>query len=658
MSVPHDETSFETDLQERVYYSHKLGSDPTLVLHGGGNTSVKHEEKDHTGKTIYVLRVKGSGSDLSTITEAGFTGLRMEDMSAGENIESMTDQQMVDYMKRSMVNPSEPSPSVESFLHAFIPHKFVDHSHSDAILSLTNSNLKAEDIEKILPKVIVVPYFPPGFKLAKAILSGIKKMGSDVEGIVLSQHGLFTFGSTGKESYERHIRIVRAAEEYAKSVIQGSNIFTEKFKEVPDSEILAKIPAIRGMLSKKTHKILHIENKGIGKIIARSLEAEKFAQHGPATPDMIIRTKMDYAYISEIGETEQIIDNFTKKYTEEYSKYVSEFPMHDPSPSIIVIRGFGFITSGASKKDALIIRDQFVHSMRVNSTALRIGGNHFITHKEGFEMEYWPLEEAKLKKSKPRLLQGKVSVVTGAASGIGLEVAKKLAANGSVVIACDLDPAVNEVAGSMEKETGSPVFPAVVDISDEKKVVDMFGEVVYRYGGVDILFNNAGVLKSRPIEDLPVEDLDLHYRVNSRGAFLMTREAFKIMMAQGLGGNMVFNVTKNLTNPGPGMLSYGSSKAFAAHISHYVAKEGGKYGIRSNIINPDKIFKGSKIWENGVLEARAEAKGQTVEEYKTQNLLKREVLPEHVANVVLSLVNEDIFGATTDAMIPIDGGIK
>lgn len=656
MSNSSDNSRYESDLETRVNFSRKLGSDASLVLHGGGNTSVKVDETDHTGKKVKVLRVKGSGSDLATITEEGFTGLRMDDMLAAEKIDSMTDQQMIDYMRKSMVDPSEPSPSVESFLHAFIPFKFVDHSHSDAILSITNTNLKQEEIEKIFPHVIVLPYMPPFFNLAKSLLSIIRSMPADTEGIILSRHGLFTFGNTGEESYERHMKIVGIAEDYARAKTKDV-IYQKKYDEVPEEEVHAIIPEIRGALSRQRKKVLHIESTGIGKIIATSAEAEMFSENGPATPDMLLRTKYDYAYAKDPSDVTEVINDFMKKYENEYSQYVKGFPMHDPSPSIIVIRGFGFITAGISAKEASIIRDQFVHSMRVNSTALRIGGNRFISRKEAFDIEYWPLEEAKLKKFKPKFLQGSVSVVTGAASGIGLEVAKKLAENGSVVVACDLDPSVEEVSGRIENETGSPVMPAVLDISDEQKVNDLFRKITRQFGGVDILFNNAGVLISSPIESLSAEELDLHYRVNSKGSFLLTRESFKIMKAQGLGGNVVFNITKNLTHPGPGMLSYGSSKAFAAHISHYVAKEGGKYGIRSNIINPDKIFKGSKIWENGVLESRAKAKGQTVEQYKTQNLLRREVLPEHVANVVLSLVNEEIYGATTDAMIPVDGGI-
>ena len=649
--------TFKDDLDQRVYSSHLLGSVPDLVLHGGGNTSVKTEETLHTGKKASVLRVKGSGSDLATIKRDGFTGLRMDDLIYAKIIPGMSDQEMIDFMKKRMVDPSEPSPSVETFLHAFLPFKFVDHSHADSILAITNRNVSEEEIRSIFGNVVVIPYFPPGFELARSVLERLGSIGPETEGIILEKHGLFTFGDSAKESYERHIRIVTTAEEFINKNVRG-NIFTSKFGESSLELLTDSLPAIRGMLSKRSKKILHLDTSPEAMEIASSEEAEKFTGRGPATPDMIIRTKHDYLYCSDLEQLGKQIVEYEKKYEEEYRRYVSDFPMHDPFPPVIVVRGTGIITSGISEKEAVIVRDQFVHSMKVNSIAERLSGQKFISLQQSYSMEYWTLEEAKLKKFKPMSLQGCISVVTGAANGIGYVAALKLAQNGSAVVVCDIDPEISRRAQEIEAETKSPVFPYVLDISSEQAIRDMFRRIRKEFGGVDIVFNNAGILKSAPIEELDVKDLDRHYAIIGRGSFLISQEAFRIMKEQGIGGNIVFNITKNLTNPGPEMTSYGASKAFAAYVCHYVAKEGGKYGIRANIINPDKVFKGSKIWENGVLEARARAKGQTVEEYKTQNLLRREVLPEHVANVLLALVNEEAFGATTDAMIPVDGGVK
>ncbi|MHB1708857.1 MAG: SDR family oxidoreductase [Thermoplasmataceae archaeon] len=642
-------------MADLVNYSRKLGSNENLVLHGGGNTSAKTHEVDHTGRGLTVLRVKGSGSDLSTIEESGFTGLRLDDLSAAEKIESMTDEAMADYLRKSMVDPSEPSPSVESFLHAFIPYTFVMHSHADAILSITNTDLSADAVREILDNVIVLPYIPPGFTLARAILSIGREAIGQVDGIVLSRHGLFTFSDRAEEAWNKHQKIVSAADKYIGKRV--SSRFKTKFGSIPEAEVEKAIPVIRGSLSRLGKKILNIDSSGISREIAHSVEGQQFATYGPATPDMLIRTKYDYLYLENLDNIQGSIEKFADKYAEEYRKYVNGYPMHDPYPSIIVVRGYGIITAGVTEKEARIVHDLALHTFVVNANADSISHHEFISRQEAYNMEYWPLEEAKLKKFKPKKLQGSISLVTGAANGIGLEAFRKLSQNGSTVIACDLDGKISEIAREISVKTGIASLPVIVDLSREEQIRGMFREVVRTYGGLDVVFNNAGILKSAMIEDVRIEDLDLHYAVIGRASFIITQEALRIMKAQRIGGNLVYNITKNLLHPGAGMTSYGSSKAFAAHVCHYAAKEGGPFGVRANIINPDKIFRGSRIWENGVLEARAMAKGQTVEEYKTQNLLRREVLPDHVANVLLSLIDEEAFGATTDAMIPVDGGV-
>ena len=653
--MPDNKYTVDNDeMRDLIHYSRELGKNPDLVLHGGGNTSMKHKELDHTGKLIDVLRVKGSGSNLADINEKGFTGLRLNDMLSASSIQSMSDLEMVSYMKKSMTDPSEPSPSVESFLHAFLPFKYVMHSHADAILSITNTTLKVEEIESIFPDTIVVGYIPPGFSLAKALFAKVDKLSENIKGIILSKHGLFTFSENAKECYEKHLSVVSHAEKFLKSK-GADDIFKKKFEAIDASSVYSIIPQIRGSLSKLNYKILRIDSDGVAKRIALSSEADEMRNVGVATPDMLIRTKYTYLYSEKPEDILEDIEKFRKNYEDEYKKYVRGYKMHDPYPAAIIVRGFGIITAGTSEKEAGIIMDQIVHSVKVNAMASHVAKNEFLTKEDAYNMEYWSLEEAKIKR--PKKLEGKISIVTGAASGIGLVACEKLSEQGSVVIACDLDSSVDHVSEEINKKKGGLVVPRRIDVSDEHQIVEAFEYIKQRFGGVDVLFNNAGVLKSEPIEEITSDVLDLHYRVNARGTFLMTRETFKIMKSQGIGGNIVFNVTKNLTNPGPGMLSYGTTKAFAAYISHYVAKEGGKYGIRANIINPDKVFRGSKIWEGGVLEARAKAKGQTVEQYKTQNLLKREVLPDHVANVLLALIDEDTFGVTTDAMIPVDGGV-
>lgn len=650
-SAPED----NSDLGLRIYSSRLLGSDKELVLHGGGNTSVKTEEKDHTGRTVKVLRVKGSGSDLSSIAADGFTALRMEDLLAAVDISSMEDLAMVDYFLKSKLDPQQAAPSVESFLHAFIPFKFVDHTHADSIIALTNTDLKDEDLRKWLGNVVVIPYVQPGFKLAKALLERMDDIRRS-DGVVLRKHGLFTFSNDAKDSYTKHIEIVTKAEKVVEERI-NEPLFTEKYgrENVEPNEFL---PKLRGVVSGFQKKVLEVDTGGIALEIACSAEAEELSKFGPATPDMLIRTKHDFLYLSSPDELEGKVEAFAENYRNEHKKYASTYPMHDPNPSVIIVRGLGIITQSSTKKEARIIMDQAIHSLTVNAKSRRLGKHEFISKVEAYAMEYWPLQEAKLKKYVPRKLQGTVTVVTGAAVGIGLEAFKTLSKNGSYVLALDIDPAVLEEGRKLMEETGIDNLAIQADLSDEDQIRQAVAKTVREFGGVDHVFNNAGILKTAALDQIKTEDMDLMYKVNSRGTFIITRETFRVMKTQGIGGNFVFNITKNFTNPGVEMTMYGSTKAFAAQLSRYVAKEGGKYRIRSNIINPDKVFRGSKIWEGGVLESRAKAKGQTVEQYKTQNLLGVEVLPSHVVGVMMSLLDDSKFGATTDAMIPVDGGIK
>ena len=641
-------------IDERVRTARMLGKDPELVLHGGGNASLKTVEIDHAGREIKVLRVKGSGSDMATIDVSGFTGLRMDDLLPAEKIEKMTDIEMMDYLRKSMVDPSEPTPSVESFLHAFIPFTFVDHTHSDHILMLTNSGMSEDNISSILGHVLVIPYIPPGFILARQMLSTISKLTPDIKGIVLEKHGLFTFGETATESYEKHMELVGKAREYVKNQC-GDRIYDKKFLEPIDVDSI--LPEIRGKLSAGFKKVLLVKKDGEPLEIAQSSQAQMYQKSGPATPDMLIRTKYDFLYVDNKNNVLDRILEFAAEYRKEHSEFVNVYPMHDPYPSVIIVRGYGIITAARTLKECKIIMDQAVHSMRVNSVAGKLGKQEFISRKEAYEMEYWPLEEAKLKKFRPKPLEGNVCIVTGAASGIGYETFLKISENGGNVIAVDINKDVIKISEEINGKYGVASVGKIVDISDRKAIEKMVEEVVLKYGGIDVLFNNAGILKSEPFEEITPETIEKHIAINSMAPFVLSQKVFTVMKKQGTGGNFIFNITKNLTHPGPGMASYGTTKAFSAQLSHYIAKEGGKFGIRSNIINPDKIFKNSKIWDNGVLEKRAEAKGITPEQYKRGNLLNVEVLPDHVANMVIAILNDDIFGATTDAMIPVDGGI-
>ncbi len=645
----------DDDIGVMVYSSRLLGSESDLVLHGGGNTSVKTEEVDHTGKKISVLRVKGSGSDLSAMKRSDFTGLRLQDLLAAKDLKAMDDLQMEGYLKKSMIDPEEASPSVETFLHAFVPFKYVNHSHADSILSLANTELTDAELKKILGNVVVIPYISPGFGLAKAIADRADKI-KHSDGVVLRNHGLVTFSDSAKESYEKHIRIVTSAENHLAGIIT-SPIFTRKFdsEEIDETKFL---PRLRGILSQNSKKILKVSSRGLAAEIALSAEGEELCLLGPPTSDMLIRTKHKFLYVASPENIEADIERYVRDYKEEQGKYAGSYQMHDPYPGVILVRGYGIITQSTSAREAEIIMDMALHSFTINGKSLHVGKHASISTPEAYHMEYWPLQEAKLKRRRKERLEGTVSVVTGAASGIGLEAFRELASKGSHVVAIDIDPGIGKISEEVYRESGRQNLPACIDLSDEGAIEGTFKQAIREFGGIDFVFNNAGILKTAPIDEITTSEMDRVFAVNGRGTFIVTREAFRIMKTQGIGGNFVFNITKNLTNPGAEMAMYGSTKAFAAHLSHYVAKEGGKYRIRSNIINPDKVFRGSKIWEGGILQSRAKAKGQSIEEYKTQNLLGIEVLPSHVVGVMMALLDEESFGATTDAMIPVDGGIR
>ncbi len=643
------------ELGERIRTSRLIGSDENLVLHGGGNTSVKLEVIDHVGRSIKALFVKGSGSDMSRIDESGFTAMRQDELLLARSIQKMGDEEMISFLRKCMMDPTQNTPSVETFLHAFIPFKYVDHSHADYILSLTNTELSDEEISRVFNgKVLIFPYFQSGFELAKRFNDMIVKEDlQNYDGVILRNHGLFTWGSTAEESYRKHVKLISEAESFINT----------KWKGIPEGELPAdaeekmfkSLPELRRALSRKERKILTWERSPEAVGYSLSELASSNSTLGPATPDMLIRTKMDYLYLESLENAGSEIEKFAAKYEKEFREYVSsDLQMRDPYPCIVVIKGYGYVTAGNSKKDSLIIADMARHTFKVNHIASSISKNRFITRKEAFELEYWPPEAAKLSRRKELPLTGYIGLVTGAASGIGKATFIRFIEEGVGAIGGDVSEGV---VGLVEQFKGMGMG-LVFDISDESSVKNAIMKIVLDFGGIDIVFNNAGYLHPANLDEIEIEDLVKHVNINSIGTFIVTREAFRIMKRQGMGGCFVFNVTKNVTNPGPGMTSYGTSKAFVAQLSRYVSIEGGKYGIRSNVVNPDKIFRDSAIWQGGVLESRAKSKGISVEEYKKGNLLHVEVLPEHVANIVVELVKDEVFGATTGTMIPVDGGIQ
>lgn len=650
IKIPAEEMSL---LRDRVRTSRQLGKNEDLVLHGGGNTSVKLTVVDQLKNKVEALYIKDSGSDLATIDEKGFVGLNLSSLIDAKVIVKMSDVEMTSYIRGCMLDPDVGFPSVETFLHAFIKEKFVDHSHADYVLMLTNTNLTDAKIAKVFgEKVLVIPYAPAGFELARLFIEAVSAADlSKFDGVILRNHGLVTWGDTANESLKKHMNIVKEAERFVK----------ERWKEVKGiaigngrrEEFIDFLPLLRGVLSKRVRKVLVWDNSP--KTVAYSLlkEAKELCSIGPATPDMLVRSKGSYLFLENLKDVEIRVEEFVTDYNKKFEKNLGTgYLMHDPYPSVLLVKGYGLLASSSSFKQSKIIADHAKHSLRISLASGSVAGSRNITEKQKFHMEYWSLQEAKLKKLRKPELEGYIGVVTGAASGIGYVTFSRFADEGILSVGTDIDNAI------LKLQDGKSRFGMMMDITNEEEVRKAFRKIVEQFGGIDVVFNNAGYLHPSPLDEISLADMKRHLDVNALGTFIVTKEAFRIMKKQGMGGSFVFNVTKNVTNPGKGMTSYGSSKAFASQLSRYVAVEGGKYGIRSNVLNPDKIFKHSKIWEGGVLEDRARAKGITVDEYRRGNLLHVEVLPEHVANIVIALVKDSIFGATTGASFPVDGGIQ
>lgn len=636
----------------RAYTSRLLGREPSLVLHGGGNTSVKATVNDLFGTAVPVLQVKGSGWDLATIAEAGFAPVRLEVLTRMAALPKLSDTDMVNAQRAAMMDPGAPTPSVEAILHAIIPFDWVDHTHADAVVTITNTPGGKQKVRDLYgDRVLIVPYVMPGFVLARAVYEMTRDTDwKSIDGLVLMNHGVFTFGDDARTSYERMIALVSGAERFVAGKAPLSVVGQGGAAGKPDSARLQGIATLRRAVSaaRGTAMLARLDSGEEAAAFAGLPGIDELARRGPLTPDHVIRTKPNPVVIT--GEPGNAITRFISEYQKyfERNKTPGLDPL-DPAPRWAVWPGLGTIAFGATAAEADIVTDIVRHTRRAVRTAEALGGWKPLGEAELFEVEYWELEQAKLKKSgaKPRF-QGKVAVVTGAASGIGRAVAEALHAAGAAVLGLDIDPAIESIFAR------SGLAGTVCDVTDQDAVLRAVGRVVELFGGLDLVVSNAGLFPpSAMLAELDEATWQKSLALNlSSHRYLL--QAATPYLKLGLDPAVVIVASKNVPAPGPGAGAYSVAKAGLTQLARVSALELAADGIRVNVIHPHAVFD-TGAWSPEVLAQRARSYGVSVDEYKARNLLKAEVTSADVAALTLAMLGAP-FAKTTGAQVPIDGG--
>jgi rhamnulose-1-phosphate aldolase/alcohol dehydrogenase len=668
-------------LEQLIYMSRLIGANTDLVVWGGGNTSLKVCETDFRGRETHVLRVKGSGSDLKTIEHKHFSGVRMDDVLPLQAHDDMSDEAMVAYLAYALLSPTDPRPSIETLLHAFLPAAAVAHSHADAIVALCNNTCGPHAVREALgADMIQIPYRRPGFLLSKEVGLAVQAA-PDAPGLVLMNHGLITWGDTCRAAYDAHIALTNQAETYLAEKRRGRAVFGGiKVAALPDErrrEVAAAVaPVLRGVLSTPKRMVLRYDDSEALLEFVGSEAAPRVSQIGAATPDHILSTKVLPLFVpitqpDDAAHVAESIQQATAQWREEYAAYYQRHhdpanaaePMLDPTPRVILIPGLGMWTCGKDSKTALVPADIYQHTLRILGDAEAVSAYKTLAEADAFAAEYWGLELYKLTLAPPeKELARRIALVTGAAGGIGKAIAERFAAEGAHVVICDLqEKACQTTADALSKlHGGGRAIGIAMDVTDEAAVRCGFAEVARTFGGLDILVSNAGIAPTGRIENLPLETWEKSLAVNATGHFLVAREAVRMFRAQGLGGSIVFNVTKNVPAPGADFGAYSCAKAAEAQLARILAVENGAYGIRCNMLNPDAIFEAG-LWTPELKAERARAQGIPVEQleehYRQRNLLKASVTAEDVAQAALFFAS-DHSAKTTGAVLPIDGGLR
>ncbi|MFF5504107.1 bifunctional aldolase/short-chain dehydrogenase [Streptomyces roseolus] len=660
--------------------AHRLGADPTVTNYAGGNASAKGSAPDPvTGGEVELMWVKGSGGDLGTLTEDGLAVLRLDRLRGLASVYPGVEREdeMVAAFDHCLYGKGGAAPSIDTAMHGLVDAPHVDHLHPDAGIALAC----AADGEKLTaecfgPAVAWVPWRRPGFQLGLDI-AAVRAAQPRAIGCVLGGHGITAWGATSEECERNALHIVRTAEAFLAErgrpepfgpVVDGYEPLPERLRR---ERAAALAPYVRALASQDRPQVGHFTDSGtVLDFVSRSGHP-RLAALGTSCPDHFLRTKvrplvLDLPPDAPLDETVARLRELHAAYREEYAAYYHRHalpdspPMRGADPAIVLVPGVGMFSFGKDKQTARVAGEFYVNAINVMRGAEAVSEYAPIEESEKFRIEYWELEEAKLRRlPRPKPLATRVALVTGAGSGIGRAIAARLAAEGACVVVADVNAGS---AAEVAAELGGPdrAVAVTVDVTDEAAIEAAFREAVLAFGGVDLVVNNAGISISKPLLETTAEDWDLQHAIMARGSFLVSREAARVMTAQGLGGDIVYIASKNAVFAGPNNIAYSATKADQAHQVRLLAAELGEHGIRVNGVNPDGVVRGSGIFAGGWGAQRAATYGIEEEElgefYARRTLLKREVLPEHVANAVFALTGGDLTH-TTGLHVPVDAGV-
>ncbi len=674
------------DVALLVYRSNLLGSDLRITNFAGGNTSCKQVEVDPlTGENVDVLWVKGSGGDIGTMTKKGLATLYLEKLHALKKLYKGIEHEdeMVPLLAHCIFNLNTTAPSIDTPLHAFVPHKHIDHLHPDAIIAIAASKDGKKITQDIFQgSVAWVDWQRPGFDLGLKLEEALKK-NPGIRGIVLGGHGLINWGDTAYECYCNSLDLIDTATKYLeerygkhKPVFGGVN--TKSLGQQARHDKAASImPTLRGLCSSYNRMVGHFTDDDRVLEFVNSKDLETLAARGTSCPDHFLRTKIRplvlplsaESDISDIASVKKQIEKEFESYREYYESYYNRCkdenspPMRDPNPVIILWPQVGMFTFAKDKQTARVASEFYINAINVMKGAEAVSDYVGLSEQEAFNIEYWALEEAKLKRMpKEKALSRKIAIITGGGGGIGRSIAKKFLEEGACVVITDnqadrVQEVYDEFTGLFKKDV---VASCTADATDENSIQEAYRTAILAFGGVDIIVHSAGLAISKPIVDTSVKDWDLLYNVMVRGQFLLAREGVKIMEAQELGGDIVNIVSKNALVSGPKNIAYGSAKAAQLHMSRLMAAELGAQKIRVNSVNPDAVIRGSKIWDDGWAQARAKAYGISVDElpafYAKRTVLNEEVLPEDIAHAVFAFVSGQLKKSTGN-LLNVDAGI-